>query len=305
MVNPVKKTYFGFVVMLGMPNAGKSSLVNKLTGLKVSIVTHKPQTTRSRIRGIMVRENTQLVLVDTPGVFEPRRKLDQVMISAAWKNINDADIIALLVDTKKGISTSLEKIISQMKQLVNKSISIILILNKIDTIEREELLLLAKKLNSYFKFDATFMISATKGWGIQDFSDWLARSVPEGPWLYPSDQILDLPSRLFATEITREKLLLRMHNEIPYRLLVQSVSWTENRNGSIKIVQNILVSNKRHKAMILGKNGETIKSISISARRDLEELLSKKIHLFLQVKVNENWVKDVKRFSKLGLDIRE
>ncbi|MEE2774510.1 MAG: GTPase Era [Pseudomonadota bacterium] len=298
------ETCFGFVVILGEPNAGKSSLVNELTGLKVSIVTHKPQTTRSRIRGIMIQENKQLVLIDTPGVFEPRRKLDKILISAAWTNINDADIIALLVDTKKGISAALKRIITQMKRLIVKDISVILILNKIDTVEREKLLLLTEQLNSYFAFDATFMISATKGWGVKDLSDWLVKSAPSGPWLYPDDQTVDLPSRAFATEITREKLLLRMHNEVPYRLLVQSESWTENGDGSIKIVQNILVSNKRYKSMILGQRGDTIKAISISARRDLEEILSKKIHLFLRVKVSENWFQDAIRFSKLGVDIR-
>lgn len=299
-----KIRHCGLVALLGEPNVGKSTLVNSLTGSKVSIVTHKAQTTRARVRGILIENNSQIILIDTPGVFAPKRRLDRAMVSAAWGGAADADIILVMIEANRGVTNGVNSIIKSLTNINHGSKSIVLILNKIDRVKRDELLSLSQKANSKFKFNATFMISAEKGSGISDLATWLSKELPEGPWLYPEDQIADFPLKIFAAEITREKLLIRLHQELPYQLTVEPDSWSEMADGSIKINQIIFVTNKRHKGMILGKKGETIKSVSIASRGELTAILNRTIHLFLQIKVRENWLNEPLRFSNIGLEFK-
>ena len=297
-------TRCGFVALIGEPNAGKSTLTNHMVGAKVSIVTHKVQTTRARIRGVALEGEAQLVFVDTPGLFRPRRRLDRAMVAAAWGGAADADIIVLLIEAHRGITEGVEKILEGLAEMPEGR-TIALAINKIDRVEAPKLLSLAKDMNERFPFAETFMISAEKGHGVKDLRVWLAARLPEGPWLYPEDQIADLPLRMIAAEITREKLTLRLHQELPYQLTVETESWEERKDGSARIDQIIYVMRDGHKGIVLGKKGETIKAISTLARAELEEFLGRKIHLFLQVKVRPNWLEESERYSEMGLDFKD
>ena len=297
-------TRCGFVALIGEPNAGKSTLTNHMVGAKVSIVTHKVQTTRARIRGVALEGDAQIVFVDTPGLFRPRRRLDRAMVAAAWGGAADADIVVLLVEAHRGITPGVETILTTLSEFP-QSAKIALAINKIDKVEAKQLLKLTKDLNDRFAFAETFMISAEKGHGTAALRHWLAENLPEGPWLYPEDQIADLPLRMLAAEITREKLTLRLHQELPYQLTVETEAWEERADGSARIDQVIYVMRDGHKGIVLGKKGETIKTISQLARAELEEFLGRKIHLFLQVKVRPNWLEESERYSEIGLDFKD
>ncbi|MCT4554466.1 MAG: GTPase Era [Pelagimonas sp.] len=297
-------TRAGFVALIGEPNAGKSTLTNRMVGAKVSIVTHKVQTTRARIRGVAIEGDSQLVFVDTPGLFQPRRRLDRAMVAAAWGGAADADIIVLLIEAHRGVTEGVERILEGLEELPQGR-RIALAINKIDRVEAPDLLALTQDLNDRFEFAQTFMISAEKGHGVDDLRGWLAAELPEGPWLYPEDQIADLPLRMIAAEMTREKLTLRLHQELPYQLTVETENWEERKDGSARIDQMIYVSRDGHKGIVLGKKGETIKAVSQAARAELEEFLGRRIHLFLQVKVRSNWLEEAERYSEMGLDFRD
>ncbi|MBX3504298.1 MAG: GTPase Era [Parvibaculum sp.] len=293
------QTRCGFVAIIGAPNAGKSTLLNQLVGSKVAIVTHKVQTTRSRIRGIAMEGNTQIVFVDTPGIFKPKRRLDKAMVDAAWGGAGDADAIILMVDAEYEREEDLERIIEGLKSQGRKAI---LVLNKIDATKREKLLKLAERLNETGLFTDTFMISAMKGSGVADLRRHLAKMMPAGPWHYPEDQAADVPLRSLAAEVTREKLFLRLHDELPYSLTVETEEWEQKKDGSIRIAQVIFVERDSQKKIALGKGGQTIKTVGQLARQELEEMLEAKVHLFLFVKVRENWSDDRERYREMGLD---
>ena len=297
-------TRAGFVALIGEPNAGKSTLLNQMVGAKVSIVTHKVQTTRARIRGIAIHEAAQIVFVDTPGIFRPRRRLDRSMVKAAWGGAADADIVLLLVEAHRGLTEGAKAIIESLKALGGQT-PVGLIINKIDRVRAETLLALSAELNAAYSFVSTFMISAEKGYGCDQLRDWLAATLPESPWLYPEDQIADLPMRMIAAEITREKLTLRLHEEIPYQLTVETEAWEERKDGSAKVDQIVYVSRPGHKGIVLGKGGETIKAVGQAARAELEEFMGRRVHLFLQVKVRENWLDEAERYNEMGLDFRD
>ena len=297
-------TRAGFVALIGEPNAGKSTLMNRMVGATVSIVTHKVQTTRARIRGIAQHDNSQLVFVDTPGLFRTRRNLDRAMVAAAWSGASDADITVLLVEAHRGITDGVERILEELPKSV-KSQSVALAINKIDRVRSDALLSLTKDLNDRFGFVETFMISAEKGHGVQDLRSWLAKLLPEGPWLYPEDQLADLPMRMIAAEMTREKLTLRLHQELPYQLTVETEGWEERKDGSVKVDQIVYVARDGHKGILLGKKGETIKGVSQASRAELEEFLGRRVHLFLQVKVRPNWLDEAERYSEMGLDFKD
>ncbi len=290
----------GFVAVVGAPNAGKSTLVNAAVGSKVSIVTHKVQTTRSRVRGIALRENTQIVFVDTPGIFAPKRRLDRAMVAAAWTETQDADIVLLMVDAQRGLSDDVVAIIERIKQ--NRPKTVYLALNKIDLIPRENLLALAQNANSLLEFDQTFMISATEAKGVEAILDTVAQSLPEGPWLFEDDQLSDMPNRLLAAEITREQVFLQLHQELPYAITVETDAWEDQPNGSVRIHQTIYVERDGQKSIVLGKSGSRIKNIGANARRELEGLFDCRVHLFLFVKVRDRWGDDPARYQDWGLD---
>lgn len=298
-------TRAGFVALIGEPNAGKSTLLNRMVGAKVSIVTHKVQTTRTRIRGVAMEGVAQIVFVDTPGLFRPRRRLDRAMVKAAWGGAADADLIVLLIEANRGLTDGVEAIIDRMKDQIPQGQAVALAINKIDKVKAEVLLALAEKMNAAFPFAKTFMISAEKGYGVKDLREWLAEQLPDGPWFYPEDQIADLPMRMIASEITREKLTLRLHEELPYQLTVETEKWEDKPDGSTRIDQIIYVSRDGHKGIVLGNKGETIKSIGQSARADISEFLGRTVHLFLQVKVRENWQDEPERYSEMGLDFKD
>ena len=298
-------TRCGFVALIGEPNAGKSTLTNRMVGAKVSIVTHKVQTTRARIRGVALEGEAQLVFVDTPGLFKPRRRLDRAMVAAAWGGAADADIVVLLVEAHRGITDGVSSILDTLAEQMPPDRLVALAINKIDRVEAPVLLALTQELNQRFGFAETFMISAEKGYGVDDLRKWLAGRLPAGPWLYPEDQIADLPMRMIAAEMTREKLTLRLHQELPYQLTVETEHWQERKDGSARIDQVIYVARDGHKGILLGKKGETIKGVSQAARTELEEFLGRKLHLFLQVKVRENWLEEAARYSEMGLDFRD
>ena len=295
-------TRAGFVALIGEPNAGKSTLLNRMVGAKVSIVTHKVQTTRARIRGIAMEGQSQIVFVDTPGLFRPRRRLDRAMVAAAWGGAADADITVLLIEAHRGLTEGVQSILDALKE---RSGRVALAINKIDRVKAEELLALSQSLNEAYPFERTFMISAEKGYGCDDLRAWLAGELPEGPWLYPEDQIADLPLRMIAAEVTREKLTLRLHEELPYQLTVETERWEEKPDGSARIDQIIYVARDGHKGIILGKGGETIKAVGQQARADLTAFLERPVHLFLQVKVRPNWLEEKERFSEMGLDWKD
>lgn len=297
-------TRAGFVALIGEPNAGKSTLLNQMVGAKVSIVTHKVQTTRARIRGIAIHDAAQIVFVDTPGIFRPRRRLDRSMVKAAWGGAADADIILLLIEAHRGMTEGVKAIIESLKGLDSKT-PVGLVINKIDRVKAETLLALSADLNAAYPFVQTFMISAEKGYGCEQLRDWLAATLPESPWLYPEDQIADLPMRMIAAEITREKLTLRLHEEIPYQLTVETEAWEERKDGSAKVDQIVYVSRPGHKGIVLGKGGETIKAVGQAARAEMEEFMGRRVHLFLQVKVRENWLDEAERYNEMGLDFRD
>ncbi len=288
----------GFVALIGAPNAGKSTLMNQLVGTKVSIVTHKVQTTRAIIRGITVHDNAQIIFVDTPGIFRPRRKLDEAMVTTAWGGAKDADIVALLIDSERGITDDVEKILKDVKGIRQPTI---LILNKIDRVKREDLLALVARANGIASFDQTFMVSALNGDGCRDLLSYLSTKMPEGPFLFPEDDVSDLPMRQLAAEITREKLFLRLHQELPYASHVETESWKET-DREVRIDQAIYVERDSQKKIVIGRKGETIKAISMASRKELMEVLEKPVHLFLFVKVRENWVNDPERYREMGLE---
>ncbi len=297
-------TRAGFIALIGEPNAGKSTLLNRMVGAKVSIVTHKVQTTRARIRGVAIDGDSQLVFVDTPGLFKPRRRLDRAMVAAAWGGAADADVIVLLVEAHRGATEGVERILEGLDE-VTKGRKVALAINKIDRVKSEALLALTQDLNERFTFAETFMISAEKGHGVDALRNWLSAQLPEGPWLYPEDQIADLPMRMIAAEMTREKLTLRLHQELPYQLTVETENWEERKDGSARIDQVIYVMRDGHKGIVLGKKGETVKAVSKAAREELEEFLGRRVHLFLQVKVRPNWLEEAERYSEMGLDFKD
>jgi len=298
-------TRAGFVALIGEPNAGKSTLLNRMVGAKVSIVTHKVHTTRTRIRGVAMEGVAQIVFVDTPGLFRPRRRLDRAMVKAAWGGAADADLIVLLIEANRGLTEGVATIIDRMKDQIPQGQAVALAINKIDKVKAEVLLALAEKMNEAFPFAKTFMISAEKGYGVKDLREWLGEQIPDGPWFYPEDQIADLPMRMIASEMTREKLTLRLHEELPYQLTVETEKWEDKPDGSTRIDQIIYVSRDGHKGIVLGNKGETIKSIGQAARADISEFLGRTVHLFLQVKVRENWQDEPERYSEMGLDFKD
>ena len=298
-------TRAGFVALIGEPNAGKSTLTNRMVGAKVSIVTHKVQTTRTRIRGVAMEGDAQIVFVDTPGLFRPRRRLDRAMVAAAWGGAADADIVVLLVEAHRGLTDGTQAIIDALKERVTRKQVVALAINKIDRVKAEALLALTAKLNDAYPFAQTFLISAERGHGVDDLRRWLADSLPEGPWLYPDDQIADLPLRMIAAEMTREKLTLRLHEELPYQLTVETEMWTERDDGSVRIDQVVYVARDGHKGIVLGNKGDTIKAISTAARAEIAAFIERPVHLFLQVKVRENWLEEAERYSEMGLDFRD
>ncbi|MGQ2906533.1 MAG: GTPase Era [Aliihoeflea sp.] len=292
-------TRSGFVALIGAPNAGKSTLLNQLVGSKVSIVTHKVQTTRAIVRGIATHKRSQIVFMDTPGIFKPRRRLDEAMVTTAWGGAKDADTIAFLIDAERGIRGDAETILERLENVRQPKI---LILNKIDQVKREDLLALASKATEKVQFERVFMISALTGSGCADLLDYLAEAAQEGPWYYPEDQISDLPMRQLAAEITREKVFLRLHQELPYSSHVETEGWEEKSDGSVKIDQVIYVERDSQKKIVLGKKGETIRAIGQAAREELAEIMEQKVHLFLFVKVRENWINDPERYREMGLE---
>ncbi len=298
-------TRCGYVSLIGEPNAGKSTLMNHLVGAKVSIVTHKVQTTRARIRGIAMEDNAQLVFVDTPGLFQTRRNLDKAMVAAAWSGANDGDIVVLMIEAHRGITPGVEMILDGLEGRIHKKQRVILAINKIDMVKSEKLLALTKEMNDKYPFEETFMVSAEKGFGIKELRAYFAKNVPEGPWLYPEDQIADVPLRLIAAETTREKLMLRLHQELPYFLTVETVGWEQKKDGSVRIDQVVYVIRERHKGIALGPKGQTMKAVSIAARTELKNLVGSEVHLFIQVKVRPKWENEAERFTEMGLDFSD
>lgn len=292
-------TRAGFVALIGAPNAGKSTLLNKIVGAKVSIVSHKVQTTRAIMRGIAMTGRSQVIFVDTPGIFEPKRRLDRAMVDTAWGGAADADIVGLLIDARRGIDQEVAHIVEKLANIHHPKV---LILNKIDTVKRESLLALAADLNARVKFEATFMVSALNGSGVGDLLEHFGKSVPEGPWLYPEDQISDLPMRMLAAEITREKLFLRLHDELPYSSTVETEQWKDQKDGSARIEQTIFVERDSQKKIVLGQGGQTVKAISMAARQEISGIIERPVHLFIFVKVRENWADDPERYREMGLE---
>jgi GTP-binding protein Era len=297
---PAGPTRCGFCAIIGAPNAGKSTLVNQLTGSKVSIVSHKVQTTRARIRAIAINGDAQIVLVDTPGIFKPRRTLDRAMVENAWGGAGDADAVVFLVDGRPGLTDEAKAIIAQFAQTKTKAV---LVINKIDLIPRERLLEISAEFNAAYPFEQTFMVSALKGSGTGDLLKFLGGRMPEGPWLYPADQVADVQLRFMAAEMTREVIYERLHEELPYSSTVETETWEERKDGSVKIGQVIFVERDSQKAIVLGKGGQSVKLLGQMARKEMEAQFGRKVHLFLFVKVRENWAEDKERLRNMGLDV--
>jgi GTPase len=293
----------GFVAVIGAPNVGKSTLVNAMVGSKVTIVSPKVQTTRTVIRGIAIEGQSQLIFVDTPGIFAPRRRLDRAMVAVAWNGAQEADIVALLVDARRGVDDETSAIAEKLTETpAAKNLTKILVVNKVDLVDKPSLLGLVSAANERMKFDATFMVSALNGSGVADVKHWLASRVPPGPWHYPEDQISDAPMRALAAEITREKIYLRLHQELPYRSTVETDVWKELRDGSVRIEQTIFVERESQRKIVLGKDGQAIRAIGSEARKEIAQLIEKPVHLFLFVKVREGWGDDPERYRQMGLD---
>jgi GTP-binding protein Era len=292
-------TRCGFVALIGAPNSGKSTLINALVGAKVSIVTHKAQTTRGPVRGIAPIGDSQVILVDTPGIFQPKRRLDRAMAQAAWERASDADIVAVVIDAERGLDQALEPLLSHLPEVRKPRIAI---LNKIDLVDKPKLLYVAADLSVQCSFDRVFMISALTGDGIADLKAYLAEAVPPGPWLFPADQLTDQSLRQAAAEITREKLFLRLHEELPYTLTVETADWKELADGSIRIEQTIYVERESQRKIVLGAKGRTIKEIGSAARAEIGAMAGVPVHLFLFVKVRERWAEDPERYREMGLD---
>ncbi len=293
------ETRCGFVAVIGAPNSGKSTLTNALVGAKVSIVTHKAQTTRGPVRGIALIGKAQVILVDTPGIFQPKRRLDRAMAQAAWERAGDADLVALVIDAKYGLDEALEPLLKHLPEVKRPAIAI---LNKIDLVAKTELLRLAGELSALKQFDRVFMISALTGDGVPDLKSYLAETAPPGPWLFPEDQLTDASLRQSAAEITREKLFLRLHDELPYTLTVETTDWKTLKDGSIRIEQTIYVERESQRKIVLGAKGQTIKEIGSAARAEIGEMAGTPVHLFLFVKVRERWADDPERYREMGLD---
>lgn len=289
----------GFVALVGAPNAGKSTLLNALVGTKVSIVTHKAQTTRAQIRGVVTEDDAQMIFVDTPGIFAPKRRLDRAMVQSAWSGAGDADLVAFIVDAQRGINEEVEALIKGLKDIPHRKV---LVINKIDMVKRESLLALSEKLNAEVAFEQTFMLSALQGSGVSDFLDWSANNIPLGPWHFPEDHLTDLTQALTAAEVTREKLFLRIHDEIPYNVTVETEAFKVQKDGSYRIEQVIYVTRDTHKKIMLGAGGQTIKAIGAESRAELMEIFETKVHLFLFVKVRQNWANDPGRYREMGLE---
>jgi GTP-binding protein Era len=296
---PPNDTRCGFVALIGAPNVGKSTLVNALVGSKVTIVSRKVQTTRALIRGIVIDNHAQIILVDTPGIFSPKRRLDRAMVSTAWSGAHDADLVCVLLDAKVGIDEEAEAILARLSTVQHEKI---LVLNKIDLVPREKLLALAKTANDRLGFARTFMVSALSGDGVEDLRHALAEMVPPGPFHYPEDQMSDAPMRHLAAEITREKIFRQLHQELPYQSTVETDSWTERKDNSVRIEQTIFVERESQRKIVLGKGGATIKTIGAEARKELAEIVGQPVHLFLFVKVRENWGNDPDRYREMGLE---
>jgi GTP-binding protein Era len=292
-------TRCAFVALIGAPNVGKSTLVNALVGAKVTIVSPKVQTTRTLVRGIAIEGASQLVFVDTPGIFAPRRRLDRAMVTSAWTGAHDADIVALMIDAKRGIDEETEAIIGKVADVAGRKL---LVLNKVDLVAKPNLLALAQDANGREKFAATFMVSALSGDGVGDLKAWLAGEAPEGPWHYPEDQISDAPLRNLAAEITREQVFNRLHQELPYRSTVETEVWKELRDGSVRVEQTIYVERESQRKIVLGKGGASIKAIGAAARAEIAKIIEQPVHLFLFVKVREGWGDDPERFREMGLE---
>ncbi len=289
----------GFVALIGAPNVGKSTLINALVGAKVSIVTPKVQTTRNLIRGIAIEGDAQLIFVDTPGIFSPRRRLDRAMVGTAWGSTQDADLVALLIDSRRGLKEDDEKILHGLGEIRPPKV---LVLNKIDLVDKLALLALTRETNQHASFAATFMISALSGDGVPDLKRWLAAHAPAGPWLYPPDQISDAPLRQLAAEITREKLYLRLHQELPYQSTIETEVWKELKDGAVRIEQTLYVERESQRKIVLGKGGQTLKAIGTAARAEIAAAIEQPVHLFLHVKVREGWADDPERYRAMGLE---
>lgn len=289
----------GFIALIGAPNAGKSTLTNALTGSKVAIVTPKVQTTRALVRGIALAGNTQLIFVDTPGIFAPKRRLERAMVTTAWSGAHDADLVAVLIDANTGLDDEAARIIEHLGEIRQPKV---LVLNKVDIADKPRLLTLAQTINARTPFAATFMVSALTGDGVADLLHWFAGHVPEGPWHYPEDEVSDAPLRHLAAEITREKLYLKLHQELPYQSTVETEAWTERKDGSVRIEQTIYVERESQRKIVLGKEGRSIRAIGAAARRELAAILEKPVHLFLFVKVREGWGDDPERYRAMGLE---
>jgi GTP-binding protein Era len=292
-------TRCGFVALIGAPNVGKSTLVNALVGSKVTIVSRKVQTTRALIRGIVIENNAQIILVDTPGIFSPKRRLDRAMVSTAWSGAHDADLVCVLLDAREGIDEEADAILTKLASVQHEKI---LVLNKIDLVAREKLLALAKAANDRLNFARTFMVSALSGDGVDDLRRTLAEMVPPGPFHYPEDQMSDAPMRHLAAEITREKIFRQLHQELPYQSTVETDSWTERKDKSVRIEQTIFVERESQRKIVLGKGGATIKAIGAESRKELAEIVGVPVHLFLFVKVREDWGNDPDRYREMGLE---
>jgi GTPase len=289
----------GFVAIIGATNVGKSTLVNALVGAKVTIVSPKVQTTRAVMRGIAIEGDAQLIFVDTPGIFAPRRRLDRAMVATAWSGAYDADVVALMIDAKRGLDDESVAIAARLADVATPKI---LVVNKVDLVAKPSLLGLVAAANEGAKYAATFLVSALSGNGVGEVKTWLAAHVPEGPWHYPEDQITDAPLRALAAEITREKIYLRLHQELPYHSTVETESWQERKDGSVRIEQTIYVERESQRKIVLGKGGQAIKSIGAQARKEIAEILEKPVHLFLFVKVREGWSEDPERYREMGLE---